>query len=228
MCHQRERKAAPAPTATLVTKREHPKIITRSAAKAAGLKIYYMRPCKVGHICGRYSASAKCIECLRLYNATPAARNRRAAYRLTPKCRAIEKGYAQSEAGRVSQRRRFARYMKTPKGQETLRRWVQSPKGQESIRAATHRYDQSPKGRDRRYNETPKARETMHPFLRETMHRYKQSPKGRETDRRYKQSPKFRTYQAKWEREHLLDQARDDYDPVRAARLLARRLEDDT
>jgi hypothetical protein len=135
------------------------KIMTRREAARRGLSRYFTKPCRAGHTCGRYTISAKCIECLRLYNAKPAARKRRARYETTPACQRIRKRYRQSPAGIASNRRGLARYNKTPKGREAMWRYRQSPKGHERDR----RFKQSPKGREheRQQSQTPKGRDKV-------------------------------------------------------------------
>lgn len=124
--------------------------ITRKAALAAGLKHYYTGPCAEGHRCGRYAISAKCVECLRRYNATSAARKRRKRYETTPRCRRYRKRYGKSPAGIAASRRGQANYRRNhpARSADQLWRWRNSPKGQEWHR----RYNQTARRQDQRWH----------------------------------------------------------------------------
>jgi hypothetical protein len=98
------------------------------------------------------------------------------------------------------------------------------------------RYDQSPKGREtqRRDKTSPNGRETKRrvesgPKWREAHQRYVDSPKGIATRMRCNERRKDKDVKLARNRrrrefklECAIDTTRDDYDPVRAARLLAR------
>ena len=120
------------------------------------------------------------------------------------------------ETDREAQRR----YHQSPKDRETRHRYQQSPKGRERDR----RYKRSPKGRenDRRYDQSPKGIDRRC--------RYMHSEKNLEYSRNYERLPRARKRANLRRRELRLDRAldytRDDYSPVRVARLLARRLKD--
>lgn len=110
-------------------------------------------------------------------------------------------------------------------------RYQHSPKGKAAVKRAALRYLASPKGKDqvRRYQSGP--------LYKEARRRHESSPLGRERTWRYRRTEKYRALQRRWlvkaaspeylarRRERYLDQAldmtRDDFDPVRAARLLA-------
>jgi len=94
------------------------------------------------------------------------------------------------------------RYGRTPKGRERQWRYRRSPKGYET----NWRYDRSPKGQERRW-------------------RYSRTEAKAAADRRYQTSEKGRETRNARRRERLLDQVCAT-DPVRAARLIARRIKD--
>lgn len=112
-------------------------------------------------------------------------------------------------------RNSHSRFDKSPKGRKARRRYNTGPNGVEAHR----RYAVSPKGIEahRRYDDSPKGHETDR--------RYKDSPKGQEAKHRYDSSPKGleRNRDARHERllERALDTTRDDFNPARAALLLA-------
>ena len=57
-------------------------IITRAEAIERGLKYYFTgKPCKYGHVAGRFTSSSNCLECQRICWASPEARARHRAYR---------------------------------------------------------------------------------------------------------------------------------------------------
>jgi hypothetical protein len=169
------------------------KIITRAQAKVRGLTRYFSgRPCCHGHVAERYVCNYRCIEC---DNA------RMAAYFKTPEGKAAKRRYDQSPKGKALQRRQNS----SPLGLERKRRFYRSPKGRE----ANRRQQQTPKGIDAKF-------------------RFNQRwpDKQSQYDKKFRSTPSFRERAALYARERRLDRAlditRDDYDPVRAADLLAR------
>jgi hypothetical protein len=91
------------------------------------------------------------------------------------------------------------KYRTAPKGQQTLQRYSTSAKARETVR---------------RYRRSPKYLALARQFRR--------GPKGLEGARRYSSSPKGRATRRAEVLSRAMDTTRDDFNPVRAARLLAR------
>jgi hypothetical protein len=132
------------------------------------------------------------------------------------RCLECRRLYKRSAEGREAN----ARYGASSKGLESYRRYSSSPKGRERQRG----YAASPKGREMncRYNSSPKGRDKKF--------RHSQTEKCRERARQRQHRPLYRAKANERVREHRLaefcDHTRPDYDPARAARLIAKRQRD--
>ena len=79
-------------------------------------------------------------------------------HRCRPCASAYRREYAQTPAGRESQRRRDAKYRQTSAGRETRRLYQQSPAGRESNQRRAAKFAQTPAGREKNQRKRVKYR----------------------------------------------------------------------